>query len=144
MKKKTMIILAVVLLLVLAAAAYAGVRLARRGTDITGVTTLPDRNTVYVNSGAFEAGSGWLTVGEGEAIILKYDFSAGSIDVFFRADENGAPDLSDGQEQQEPARIPLPPDYDPNPEDQYPRRGKYGNDEEEIEHPGAAPDGLPF
>ena len=53
-------------------------------------------------------------------------------------------DLSDGQEQQEPARIPLPPDYDPNPEDQYPRRGKYGNDEEEIEHPGAAPDGLPF
>lgn len=54
-------------------------------------------------------------------------------------------DLSDGQEQQEPARMPLPPDYDPNPEDQYPRRGKYGNDEEEeIEHPGAAPDGLPF
>ena len=54
-------------------------------------------------------------------------------------------DLSDGQEQQEPAGIPLPPDYDPNPEDQYPRRGKYGNDEEEeIEHPGAAPDGLPF
>ena len=54
-------------------------------------------------------------------------------------------DLSDGQEQQEPAGIPLPPDYDPNPEDQYPRRGKYGNEEEEeIEHPGAAPDGLPF
>ena len=53
-------------------------------------------------------------------------------------------DLSDGQEQQEPARIPLPPDYDPNPEDQYPRRGKYGNDDEEIEHPGAAHDGLPF
>jgi hypothetical protein len=54
-------------------------------------------------------------------------------------------DLSDGQEQQEPAKIPLPSSYDPNPEDQYPRRGKYGNDdEEEIEHPGAAPDGLPF
>lgn len=91
MKKTTKIILIVVLLLALAAVGYVGYRYAMRGTDITGVTTLSDRNTVYVNgrSGSdFEAGSGWLTVGEGEAIVLKYDFSAGSIDVFFRADEN--------------------------------------------------------
>ena len=38
--------------------------------------------------------------------------------------------------QQNPVGIPLP---EPNPEDQYPRRGKYGNDEETEKG-----DGLPF
>lgn len=45
--------------------------------------------------------------------------------------------LSIEQEQQ--------PKKDYNPEDQYPSRGKYGkNEDEEVEYPGAAPDGLPF
>lgn len=101
MKKKTKIILAVVLLLVLAAAVYVGMRFAKRGTDITGVTTLSDRNTVYVNgkqSGSFASGSGWITVGEGEEIVLTYDFSAGSIDVFYRPDENAASAIADVQD----------------------------------------------
>ena len=51
-------------------------------------------------------------------------------------------DLPDEPESGQQNFIPLP---EPNPDDQYPTRGRYGRDEdEEIEHPGAAPDGLPF
>ena len=47
-------------------------------------------------------------------------------------------DLTDGEDsaQQEPVGIPLPPMPEPNPDDQYPKRGKYDNDE--------GGDGLPF
>ena len=45
--------------------------------------------------------------------------------------------LEPEQESGQQNRIPLP---EPNPDDQYPTRGKYGRDEDEE----AAPDGLPF
>lgn len=93
MKNKKRVILIAVLVLAFAAVGYVGYRLAIRGTDIIGVTTLPDRNTVYVNGKSgdeFTAGSGFITVGEGEQLCLKYDFSAGGIDIYFRADENAA------------------------------------------------------
>ena len=48
MKKKT-VALIVVLALFVAGAAYVAFRLKIRGTDIIGVTTLPDRNTVILN-----------------------------------------------------------------------------------------------
>ena len=89
MKKKT--ILTIVLALLVAAGIYTCFRLAKRGTDITGVTTLPDRNTVIMNAKTgdeFAAGTGYLTVAEGEHIHLEYDLSAGSIDVSFKPGED--------------------------------------------------------
>ena len=70
----------VVAVLLVAAGIYTGIRLAKHGTDIIGVTTLPDRNTVIMNAKTgdeFVAGTGYLTVAEGEHIHLEYDLSAG-------------------------------------------------------------------
>ena len=91
MKKKTIIILAAALLFA-AAAVYVGVRLHNRGTDIIGVTTLPDRNTVIVNAKTgkeFVSGSGKLTVGAGEHIHLEYALTAGSFDLAFHEGSDG-------------------------------------------------------
>ena len=91
MKKKTVLIVALVL--AAAAVGYVGYRLAIRGTDIVGVTTLPDRNTVIVNGKTgdeFESGTGFLTVGEGQKLHVEYDVKSGSFDVAFRADEDAA------------------------------------------------------
>ncbi len=88
MKKKTILI--VIIALVVAAAGYVGYRLAIRGTDIIGVTTQPGKNTVYINSGDFEGGAGYLTVGEGQKIHVKYAVGSGSFDIVFRADEDAA------------------------------------------------------
>ena len=48
--KKKMVLIAFVVLAAVAAVAFVGMRLARHGTDIIGVTTLPDRNIVIMNS----------------------------------------------------------------------------------------------
>ncbi len=93
MKKKTIVIIivVVVLALIIAAAVYIGVRLHRHGTDIIGVTTLTDRNTVIMNaveSGGFKSGTGVINVGEGERIRLDYDVSGGSFDFAFAAGED--------------------------------------------------------
>lgn len=85
MKKKTVAII-VVLALVVAGVAYVAFRLIIRGTDIIGVTTLPDRNTVIMNSKTgdeFVGGTGYVNVGEGERIRVKCDLSAGEIDLLF-------------------------------------------------------------
>lgn len=68
--KKSMI-LTVASLVLIAAVAYICVRLNNRLTDINGVTTVYERNTVYMNSKPgtdFYAGSGELTVSEGKHI----------------------------------------------------------------------------
>lgn len=91
MKKK--VIIAIVALLVVALGVYAGYRLAVRGTDVIGVTSLSDRNTVIMNAKTgdeFVSGTGYLTVGKGEGLHLEYDLSSGSIDVAFRADDGYA------------------------------------------------------
>ena len=91
MKKKTIILLGAALLFA-AAAVYVGVRLHNHGTDIIGVTTLPDRNTVIVNAKTgeeFVAGSGKLTVGAGEHIHLEYALTAGSFDLAFHEGGSG-------------------------------------------------------
>lgn len=90
MKKKVILIVIAVLLAVLAG--YTGYRFAKRGTDIVGVTTLSDKNTVIMNAktgNEFVSGTGYLTVAEGEGLHLEYDLSSGSFDVAFRADEEG-------------------------------------------------------
>ena len=87
MKKKTVLIASVVILAAVAAVAFVGMRLARYGTDIIGVTTLPDRNIVIMNSKTgreFVSGTGYLDVAEGEHIHLTCDLSAGSIDLAFQ------------------------------------------------------------
>ena len=91
MKKK--IILFLVLALAAAAAVYACVRVSRHGTDIIGVTTLADKNTVIMNSktgSEFVSGSGVISVAQGEHIHLECDLKEGSIDVAFRGDEGAA------------------------------------------------------
>ena len=89
MKKKTIIIAAAIVLVV-----AAGLFLYRhRGGDITGVTTYAAWNTIIMNGKAGQdlfAGSGFLTVGEGEHIHMEYALSAGSFDIYFNADENAA------------------------------------------------------
>lgn len=85
MNKKKIAIICVAALVVIAGA-YVALRLHNRGTDIIGVTTLTDRNTVIMNSktGAeFVAGEGQLAVSEGERIHVEYDLSGGTIDISF-------------------------------------------------------------
>ena len=50
MKKKTILILSVVVVILIAAGAYVGFRMANRGKDIIGVTTLTKENKVIMNS----------------------------------------------------------------------------------------------
>lgn len=85
MKKKS-VVLFVVALVLIAAIAYVGMRLINRRTDIIGVTTLFEKNTVIMNSKTgkdFEAGSGELTVDEGKRIHVEYALDAGSFDLAF-------------------------------------------------------------
>ena len=85
MNKKNIVIIGVAVLVVVACA-YVAMRLHNRGTDIIGVTTLPDRNTVIMNSKTgdeFVGGTGYVNVGEGERIRVKCDLSAGEIDLLF-------------------------------------------------------------
>lgn len=88
MKKKLILILVAALVVTLGV--YVGYRFAKRGTDIIGVTTLSDKNTVIMNAktgSEFAAGTGYLTVAEGERIHMEYDLSAGSIDVAIKSGE---------------------------------------------------------
>ena len=107
MKKKNIILIIAVLVLI--AAGYAGMRLKNRWTDITGITTVRDRNTVYMNSKTgkeFEAGSGSLKLGEGQVIHVEYALDSGNFDiafnegneshtVFFNAPLDNLPDKGD-------------------------------------------------
>lgn len=91
MKKKGIILLGAALVAV-AAIAYVGMRLARRGTDLIGVTTLAKKNTVILNAKTgeeFVSGSGKLTVAEGEGIHLEYALDSGSVDFAVNRGSNG-------------------------------------------------------
>ena len=100
MKKKTVAL--IVLALIVVAGAYIAVRMKNRGTDIIGVTTLYDRNTVIMNAKTgqeFVSGRGTLTVGEGERVHMEYDLSAGALDIAFFEGGDNAPleeDMSGG------------------------------------------------
>lgn len=86
MKNKSLILIIVTLVLI-AAVAYIWVRLNNHWTDINGVTTVFERNTVYMNSKPgtdFYAGSGELTVSDGKHIHVEYALDAGSFDLAFR------------------------------------------------------------
>ena len=126
MKKKTVAL--IVLALVVVAGIYVAVRLKNRGTDIIGVTTLPDRNTVIMNAKAgseFVSGTGNVSVGEGERIHMEYNLSAGEIDVAFRANEGdfaSYEDITPDNENLEEALNSLP-----TPEDMA-GEGSFGQD----------------
>ena len=92
MKKKTILILSVVVVILIAAGAYVGFRMANRGKDIIGVTTLTNKNTVIMNSATgneFVSGSGTITVKEGEHIHLTYKLKSGSFDIGFNPGTDG-------------------------------------------------------
>ena len=94
-KKK--VILTVVAFVLIAIAAYVGVRLKNRWTDINGVTTVYERNTVYMNAKTgkeFYAGSGKLSVGEGENIHVEYALEGGSFDLAFCSGSNALDKIS--------------------------------------------------
>lgn len=83
---KKRVVLTVAAFVLVVTAVYVGVRLKNRWTDINGVTTVYERNTVYMNSKSgkeFDAGSGKLNVGEGENIHMEYALDAGSFDLAF-------------------------------------------------------------
>ena len=85
MKKKSIILIVAALVLIVAIA-YVGMRFINRGTDINGVTTLVEKNTVIMNvrpGKDFAGGSGKLTVGEGKSIHVEYALDAGSFDLAF-------------------------------------------------------------
>ena len=86
MKKKMMLFLIVILAALIAAGAYIGVRLARHGRDIVGVTTLTEKNTVIMNAytgDEFVSGTGMLSVAEGRRAHLSYKLKEGSFDLTF-------------------------------------------------------------
>ncbi len=88
MQKKSMIVIVAVALALVAAIAYVAFRLNNRLTDIIGVTTLPDKNTVIMNSkeaGSFVSGSGKIIVGENGQIRVDYAITGGSCDIAFHA-----------------------------------------------------------
>ena len=90
--KKKIIILIIAALVLIAAGSYVAVRIINRGTDIIGVTTLEKKNTVIMNANAdsdYGAGSGKLTVGEGERIHVEYALKAGGFDLAFCQGSNG-------------------------------------------------------
>jgi len=92
MKNKRIIVLILAILVVIAAVIYVGVRLHNRGTDIIGVTTLENRNTIIMNSKSgqeFVAGSGKLTVGTNERIHVVYELDNGSFDLAFHKGSDG-------------------------------------------------------
>ena len=82
MNGKRLLLLVLTALLVISAAGCG------HGTDIVGVTTLPKKNIVIMNSRTgteFVTGSGTVTVKQGEHIHLEYALSAGSFDLAFHA-----------------------------------------------------------
>ena len=84
MKKKTLLTILLIVLILAAGAGYVAYRLAIRGTDIIGVTTLVERNVIIMNSKTgdeFTSGSGTITVGEGEHLHLEYNLDAGTLDI---------------------------------------------------------------
>ena len=86
MKKKRIILLIVAIVLIVATA-YVWLRLNNRWTDINGVTTVSERNTVYMNAKPgkdFYGGVGYLTVGENKRIHVEYDLESGNFDLAFR------------------------------------------------------------
>jgi hypothetical protein len=88
MKKIVLIVAAIVLV---AAIAYVGMRFINRGTDINGVTTMAEKNTVIMNvkpGKDFAGGSGKLTVGDGKRIHVEYALNAGSFDLAFSKENN--------------------------------------------------------
>ena len=93
------IILIIAALILISASAYVGWRLHIRGTDINGITTMPKRNTVYINAYPnkdFTAGEGYLTVSNGKHIHVKYAFESGSFDLVFRLYSEGVENASIG------------------------------------------------
>ncbi|MBQ9389622.1 MAG: hypothetical protein IJU07_05550 [Synergistaceae bacterium] len=88
-KKK--IVLTVTALVLTAIAAYVGIRLKNRWTDINGVTTVYKRNTVYMNvkqGKDFAGGSGYITVSEGRNIHVEYEIVSGKFDIAFCKEKN--------------------------------------------------------
>ena len=90
--KNKRIVLILVILVIIAAVIYGAVRLRNRGTDIIGVTTLENRNTIIMNSKTgqeFVSGSGTLTVSENERIHVEYALDTGSFDLAFHKGSDG-------------------------------------------------------
>ena len=86
MMSKKRIILTVAVFVLIAAAAYVGLRLKNRWTDINGVTTVFERNTVYMNvrpGKDFAGGSGYITVKQGKSIHVEYAVDTGKFDIAF-------------------------------------------------------------
>ena len=103
MKIRFVILLLLVVLLL--AGGYVFVRLEQRGTDIIGVTTLPEKNTVIMNSASgseFVAGSGHITLQAGERLHLEYALDAGSFDILFLA----GGDSLDALQAEDPLALP--------------------------------------
>ncbi|MBO4335533.1 MAG: hypothetical protein J5846_06850 [Desulfovibrio sp.] len=88
--KKFVLIVAVLVLI--SAIAYVYLRNTNRRTDIIGVTTLYETNTVYMNSKPgkdFYAGSGELSVSGGKYIHVEYALESGNFDLAFRLYHEG-------------------------------------------------------
>ncbi|MBQ9347767.1 MAG: hypothetical protein IJT94_10620 [Oscillibacter sp.] len=93
MKKRNIVIIAAAAVVIVAVGIYAAVRLKNHMTDITGVTSLPSRNQVIMNSrrpGSFVGGEGRFTVGESGKIHVEYAVTEGSVDIAFHG---GSADL---------------------------------------------------
>ena len=91
MMSKKRIILTVAAFVLIAIAAYVGLRLKNRWTDINGVTTVYERNTVYMNvrpGKDFAGGSGYITVEEGKRIHVEYAVETGKFDIAFYKGSN--------------------------------------------------------
>ena len=90
------IILIVAVLVLISASAYVYWRTTNRLTDTIGVTTVYEKNTVYMNSKPgkdFYAGSGELTVSDGKSIHVEYALESGSFDLAFRLYREGSEGL---------------------------------------------------
>lgn len=87
MKRKILIILVLAACLIIAASGC-GTRISERHTDIIGVTTIPEKNTVIMNAKTdeeFVSGTGKITVGEGERIHVESSLETGSVDLALHA-----------------------------------------------------------
>jgi len=85
--KKKRIVLFVIAIVLIVVISYIWLRFNNRWTDINGVTTVHERNTVYMNAKPgtdFYAGVGYLTVAENKQIHVEYDLESGSFDLAFR------------------------------------------------------------
>ena len=83
-KKK--IVLTVVSVVLIALVVYVGMRIKNRWTDINGVTTVYERNTVYINvrpGKDFAGGLGYITIRQGKSIHVEYVVEMGKFDIAF-------------------------------------------------------------